>query len=309
VPRVISLAAYAVKVWNPNDREHEVISDFDGNGTDLFNVLHDVLQGIKNKTLDQEELQQAMSVPKLEKKNRTLSGIIETGQYGHESNFIDVKTTKVVYERKKDDAEMLPFYFFLEIPEGAEDGILVLQRTAAIGIRKLLYWVLNTAFEEKHPEFKLRLAPLVAESEVDRFIKGKIQKIHFIKKSIPADIADAYDKGHQEVRGTVELVIRASKGGVLPMNGWLSKLFKNRKVDGLFALSDENFMYDNVKAQVKVGRATRTINAAHPARIRSYFDVTDAVKLGPNGHPQYNSIQEQADKLAAELRVLLYGAA
>jgi hypothetical protein len=309
VPRVISLAAYAIKVWNPNDREYESISDFDGDGADLFEFLYEVLNAIKTKTLDQEQLQQALSVAKLEKNERTLRGIIGTGQYGYESDFINVKTTKVVYKRKKDDAEMLPFYFHFEIPAGVEDGILILQRTAAFGIRKVLHWVLQTAFEEKYPEFKLKMPPLVAETEVDRFMKGKIQKIHFIKTDIPADVADAWDKGHHEVRGTVELVIRASKGSVLPMNNWLAKAFKNPDVGGVFAFDEDEFAYDNVKAQVKLGHATRTINAANPGRIRSYFDITDAVKIGNDGFPQYNSIQEQADKLAAELRKLLYGAA
>ncbi len=311
MPRLISLAAYAVKVWNPNDRDYEHLSDFDGEGADAFNFMHDVLSGIKTQTLDQEELQQAFSVPKLEKKDRTLWGTVETGQYGYESDFINVKTGKSVFKRKKEDAEMLPFYFYFEIPEGVEDGILILQRTSNFGIRKVLHWVLNIAFEERHPEYKLRFRPLVAETEVDRFIKGKIQNIHFIKKSIPADLADAYDKGHSEVRGTVELVMRASKKSVLPMNGLLSKIFKKRdgNVGGVFVLNDEGFAYDNVKAEVKIGRATRTINAAHPGRIRSYFDVTDAVELGSNGHPRYNSIQGQAEKLAAQLRALLYGAA
>lgn len=309
MPRVTSLAAYAVKVWNPSDREYESISDFDGNGADLFEFLHGTLVGLKTKTLDQEELQQAISVPKLEKDGRILCGLIETGQYGHESEFINVKTTEVVYRRKKTDAEMLPFYFYLEIPEGAEDGILILQRTATFGIRKVLHWVLGIAFEEKYPEFKLRFAPVVVESEFDKFMRGKIQKIHFIKKTIPADIADSYDRGHHEVRGSVELVIRASKGSILPMNTWLSRMFKGKQPGGLFALDDENFTYDNIKAEVKLGHATRTINAANPGRIRSYFDVTDKVRTGANGHPLYNSIKGEADKLAEELRALLYGAA
>ena len=313
MPRLISLAAYAVKVWNPNDRDYELLSDFDSDGADVFDFVHDVLSAIKTKTLDQKALQQAFSVPKLEKNDRTLRGTVETGQYGYESDFINVKTGKNVFQRQKEDAEMLPFYFYFEIPEGAEDGILILQRTSAFGIRKVLHWVLNIAFEEKYPEYKLRFRPLVAESEVDRFMHGKIQKIHFIKKSIPADLEEGFDKGHKEVRGTVELVIRASKKSILPMNGLLSKIFKNFKnqeVGGVFALADdEDFAYDNVKAEVKVGRATRTINAAHPGRIRSYFDVTDDVEIGSNGHPRYNSIQEQGDKLAAQLRTLLYGEA
>jgi hypothetical protein len=260
--------------------------------------------------LDQKELEQAFSVPKLEKKDRTLCGAVETGQYGYESDFINVKTGKNVFKRKKEDAEMLPFYFYFEMPEGTEDGILILQRTSNFGIRKVMHWVLNVAFEEKHPEYKLRFRPLVAETEVDRFIRGKIQTIHFIRKNIPADLADAYDKGHAEVRGTVELVMRASKKSVLPMNGLLSRIFKRHdgNVGGVFELDEEEFAYDNVKAEVKIGRATRTINAAHPGRIRSYYDVTEVVELGPNGHPRYNSIQEHAEKLAAQLRVLLYGA-
>lgn len=311
MPRLISLAAYGVKVWNPNDRDYENLSDFDGEGADVFSFIDGVLTGIKNQTLDQEELQQAFSVPKLDKKGRTIYGTVETGQYGYESDFINVKTGKNVYKRKKEDAEMLPFYFYFELPEGTEEGILILQRTSNFGIRKVLHWVLNIAFEEKHPEYKLRFRPLVAQTEVDRFIKGKIQKIHFIKKSIPADLADAYDKGHGEVRGTVELVMRASKKSVLPMNGLLSRIFKRKgeNVGGVFELDDEEFAYDNVKAEVKLGRASRTINAAHPGRIRSYYDVTDVVELGPNGHPRYNSLQEQAEKLAAQLRTLLYGAA
>jgi hypothetical protein len=56
-----------VKVWNPNDRDHEHLSDFDGEGGDVFNFVHDVLSGIKTQTLDQEELQQAFSVPQIRK--------------------------------------------------------------------------------------------------------------------------------------------------------------------------------------------------------------------------------------------------
>jgi hypothetical protein len=166
VPRLVSLAAYAVKVWNPNDRDYETLSDFDGEGADVFNFVHDVLSRIKTQTLDQKELQQAFSVPKLEKKNRTLCGTVETGQYGHESDFINVKTTKVVYKRKKDDAEMLPFYFYFEIPEGVEDGILILQRTSNFGIRKVLHWVLNMALG-KAPGIQTKI-PSACGRERDR---------------------------------------------------------------------------------------------------------------------------------------------
>ena len=304
--RVISLAAYEVKIWNSGDKEFECLSNFDGDGSDFLDFLNGVLGGIKTKTLeDQKELQQAFSVPKLVKHGRKLRGEIKTGQYGHESDIVNVKTTEIVYRRKKEDAEMLPFYFYFEIPEGIEDGILILQRTATVGIRGLLYWVLNTAFQNKYPEYRLRFEPMVAGSEFEKFKNGKIQKISFVKKTIPADIADAYDRGHQEVHGTAELVVRARRGSILPLHDLLSRAFTNRQQNGIVVLNET---YENVKAQVKVGHATRTINVANPGKIRSYFDITDTVKMGTSGHPLYESLEKEADKLAAELRTLLYGA-
>jgi hypothetical protein len=308
MPHLVSLAAYNVKVWNTSDKDFEILSDFDAEGSDLLSFLHSILLNIKNETLDQKELQQAMSVLKLDKQGRTLVGLIETGEYGRESNIINVGTKKTVYRRKKEDAEMWPFYFFIEVPEGTEDGLLILQRTAAYGIRKVLYWVLNTAFTEQYPDLRLRLPPLVDQAELEKFVKGKVQRVSFIRKNIPADIADTYDKGHQELRGSTELVIRATRGSGLPMNNWLSRIFRTKQPTGIFALDEkEKFAYENVRAKVKVGYSSRTLDVANPIRLRSYYDVTDAVNIGSGGHPTYASIHAEAQKLATKLRAILYG--
>jgi hypothetical protein len=308
MPHLVSLAAYNIKVWNTSDKDFEVLSDFDAEESDLLEFLHSILLDIKNDTLDQEELQQAMSVLKLDKQSRTLAGLIETGEYGRESNIINVETKKTVYRRKKEDAEMWPFYFFIEVPEGTEDGLLILQRTSVYGIRKVLHWVLNTAFTEQYPDLRLRLLPLVDQEELEKFVKGRVQKVSFIRKSIPRDVADTYDRGHQEVRGSTELVIHATRGDGLPMNNWLSRIFRTKQPAGVFALDErEKFVYENVKAKVKVGYSTRTLDVANPIRLRSYYDVTDTVNMGSGGHPTYASIHAEAQKLITKLRAILYG--
>lgn len=143
---------------------------------------------------------------------------------------------------------------------------------------------------------------------MEKLVKGRVQKISFIRKTIPSDVADSYDKGHEEVKGSMELVIRASRGSALPMNNWLSKIFRSRKPAGIFALDEgERFSYENVKAKVKLGRSSRTINAASQGRLRSYYDVTDAVTFDGGGNPTYDSIHSQAQKLADRLRAVLYG--
>lgn len=308
MPHLISLAAYGIKAWNKGDKSTEILSDIDGEGSDLLDFLHDVLTEIENETLDQKELQQAMSVTKLEKRSRILTGIIETGDYGRENNIINVNTKKTVYRRKKQDAEMWPFYFFIDIPEGAEDGLLILQRTGHFGIKNLLHWVLETALTEKFPDLKLRFSHLVDQDEMAEIVRGRVQKISFVRMSIPSDVADSYDRGHAEVKGSVELVIRARKGSALPMNSWLSAILRGRRHSGVFALDDnEQFSYENVKAEVKFGHSSRTIDVGDPGRLRQYHDVTDAVTMGRDGYPNYDSIDDQAHGLAAKLRTVLYG--
>jgi hypothetical protein len=305
---VISLAAYGLKVRNIGDRNFEILSDLDAEGSDLLDFLQTVMTEIKNSTLDQKELQQAMAVSRLDRQSRILTGTIDTGDYGRESNFINVGTKKIVYRRKKEDAEMQPVYFYIEIPEGSEDGLLILQRTGHHGIMRVVQWVLDTALTLKHPDLKLRLSPLIDEDEMEKYVKGHVQEIRFVRKTIAPDIEDNYDRGHQEVRGSMELVLRANRGSALPLNGWLSKKFSSRKPVGVFAIDDsQQFEYDNVKARVKIGQSSRTINAANQARLRPYYDVTEDVTIGGNGHATHDSVDIQARELAAKFRAMLYG--
>jgi hypothetical protein len=202
---------------------------------------------------------------------------------------------------------MWPFYFFIKIPEGTEDGLLILQRTGHFGIRKVLHWVLDSAFTEKYPDLKLRLSSLADEDQMEKYVQGRVQEITFVRKTISADVEDNYDRGHKEVQGSVELVIRARRGSALPMNSWLTQVFRSRKSTGIFAFEkSQKFAYENVKAKVKVGHASRTINAGNPLTLRPYHDITDTVKIGKNGHPNFDSIDRLARDLAAKFEAVLY---
>jgi hypothetical protein len=42
--------------------------------------------------------------------------------------FLDDQTEEIVHKRNTTEANMLPFYFFADLPKGAEDGVLLLPR-------------------------------------------------------------------------------------------------------------------------------------------------------------------------------------
>lgn len=305
--RLFALATYAVKVWNPEEREGETLSDF-GDESDLLDFFYEFLSGLQKKTSRDTEDQQVLRVEHLKKHDRQIYGIIETGEYGHESVLWDVDAETVAYKRKTTEANMLPFFFLVDIPEGTDEGILLLQRTGLYGIRRMLYHALKQRFDEKFGDFSLRLHPLVDSEEIQKYQHGKIESIRFIRFDIPSDVTDCFDSGHKEGIGHAELVIHAKRGGSLPISGRLREFFAGRRpLSKLIALHETNFDYRDIKVKSRVGRTSRTVDLARLNRLRSYYDITDEVELDPkSGHPKFDSIHQLSDALVERLNEKLY---
>ncbi len=245
MPRIISLAAYIVKVWNHEEKDTETVSDFDGEH-DLLNFFQDTLSALVQKSARNDVEQQVLRVKKLKKDGRSISGIIETGEYGLESTLLDVDRGVEVYRRKTNEANMFPFYFLVDLPEGVDQGIVLLQRTGMYGIRHLLYGILDTKFDADFPEYRLRLHPIVENEEIEKYQKGKIETIGFIAFQIPSDITDAFEGGHREVIGHAELVVQARRGKYLPINNRLKQFFSGKKeVSKFLALKETNVLVQN----------------------------------------------------------------
>ena len=306
MPRTISLAAYTIKVWNLDEKDAEPVSDF-ADSNDLLKFFQGLFAKLKVNPDDNKKVQQVVSVTELKTDGRNLYGVIETGEYGVESNIWSTETNKVVHKKKASEAEMLPFYFLLYIPEGPDEAILLLQRSSTFGIRRVLQQLAGPAFEEGFEDYQLRFFPLVEPDEVAKYVEGKVQSIRFIRFNIPSDLASSYDTGHEEVQGRVELVVRARRGKSLPINNRLRQFFAGKKELGqLIALKETNFQYDNIKVKTKVGSGSRTIDLASPKHLRSYYDISADVGLDKNGHPQFDSIHTLALDLLNRIKKKIY---
>jgi hypothetical protein len=308
MPRSISLAAYAVKVWSVEEKQDKQVSRFADNA-DLLEFFDRFLSTVKSSTLHDKDFQQVLRVQKLKKEKRRIYGVIETGEYGQESTLWDVEKKSVAHERKTTEADMLPFYFLLDIPEGPDEAVLLLQRLGMFGIRQVLHQALDRKFQERFPDYRLRLNPLVEAKEIEKYTKGKIESIRFVHFGIPSDIAEAFDSGHKEIEGRVELVVHARRGSSLPLTDKLRQFLKGDKELGkLIALDDSGFEYENIKVKSRVGRTSRTVDLANLKHLRSYYDVTDSVRVDRgSGHPQFDSIHSIASDLADRLKDDLYG--
>lgn len=307
MPLTISLASYAIRVWNIDEREADPISNF-SDDADLLDFLNAFFTGLKAKVVHNEKVRQVLRVKELKVDGRQISGIIETGEYGSESELWDVKKAAVAHNRKTTEADMLPFYFLVDLPEGPDEGLLILERRGMSGIRQLLYRAVSAEFEKKYKDHRLRFDPLVQSKEIAKYAKGKIESIRFVRFDIPKDISEAFGSGHREVKGRVELVVHAQRGKSLPLNDKLNRFLRGgTKVGELIALDETNFEYQNIKMRSRVGRSSRTIDLAREKHLRSYHDISDTVQFDPkSGNPQFDSIQQLAITLANQLKSQMY---
>lgn len=296
-----SLSSYTIRVKDKGEKSYEQIDQLNG-GEDLLKVLSTFLSERKvNSSLDPKQ-KKLLSVNRLISNDRLLNGIIETGDYGYESNLRDIHLNSISYKRGIDDAEMLPFYFLMHLPKNTDEGIVILQRFKQFGIRKHLLEDFRDYFTSKYPNLNVEINPLVPEVLIRQsFYNGRIIKIRFIQFKIPKEIEDVYDNpDHEEIEGHTELSVSVKRNDNLPIVGPILDFLKgNRALNKIVELHD--FNYEDIKVELMVNKNHRTISLTNLNKVRAYYDITDKVKLDKSGHPSFESIDNIGRELLEDL--------
>lgn len=297
-----SLASYAIRVKDKKRNLYVPQIDNFAGGADIFDIFDRYLNILKNNLAHDHKHKKLMQVIYLNSNHRILNGIIETGEYGYESNLCDINSGSVSHRRQIHEAEMVPFYSLISLPRKVDEGIIILQRFKQFGIRKVLLGDFNNYFASQCPNFSIEVNPLIPEQLVSQYLHdGRITKIRFIRFSIPRDVADAYDvQGHVEEEGYTELVVSARRNKHIPILGRIHEFLNgNRELRGLIEL--QNFEYDTVKVEVEINKNHRTIDLANLHKIRAYYDITEEVQISDSGHPSFDSIDTVAMRLLGDL--------
>ena len=305
------LSSYTIRIEHkPEDREQAskipyLTLDSFTNETDLFYVLLDYLTTLKDKPIKNDYERTVISVSNLTVKGRKISGVIQSGLYGVRSKLIDIDTNDIVHMRTVNQAEILPFFFLLDIPKDKNEGMLILQRIGAYGIKTILSQFLEKHFLTNYSDFLLSFKPLVPDQVVKQILfDGRVKKIRFIKYAIPTDGIDGFDEGHEEIPRNFEMSISASR---LPVLNRFKALFNgSRKVNNLFEIQDYGFDYDTIKVEVEMGGSRRIVNLGNWEKVRNYVDISTQVKLGNDGYPMLESIEFIALELNQSLSDLMW---
>lgn len=242
---------------------------------------------------------------------RTISGIIESGDYGVESRIVNRKSKKEKYKKEVDDLDIKPFYFLILSPKGHNKGLLVLQRLGGFGINAIFTTHFENYFRSKNEGLMVDFSPFVSRELAKAFIeKGAIKELSLRRYNLPTDLIDKLGlTNHQEDVLSIELRITAKQKHYLPFNKRVDKFIKNPNAK-LFEIRElEKLGFDGThrsSIKVKLGTNTRTVDLSETGQIRPYYDINDEVSKEASGHPKFSSIDRITKDLINDLMKEFY---
>lgn len=309
----ISLTPYTVRVTKKSSGKHVKLNSIAGK--DLFVIIDEYFRKIKAVASVNVDTSKVIKLKTKEKKERTTCGILETGEFGYETEIFDTQANIVTYSRKSHEAELIPFYYLLNFPINKDEGIIILQRFKQFGIRNILLDDFTKHFNQVFDDYHISINPLVAKEILDQYFEeGRIMKIRFINFKLPKNLEDIYSQGdHKESPGYIEHVVSLRRGRSFSKD-FVSKVRKNvsklmnssTKVSELTELQ-EIHNFDNIKLDVEVGGTRRVVNLGRITKLRYNEDISDRVKITATGHPTFESINSVAAELLESISTSLYG--
>ena len=292
------LSGYTIRVFKINKDKTKDIFKLDQllNKHDFFNIFDDFLKTLSNNGVidnNQKSILQTRNI-NADKNQRIITATVDSGIYGINSKLIDVNTRKTSYIRNQCDAETLPFYFMIFLPEKRDKGILLLESIGKYEMKKHLAETLRDYMTKKYFDISFEICKLIPGKIIEKLLsKSRTTKIRLIKYNIPNDIFDALDEPHKEKDLTIKREVIYSSTN-LSIQDMIRKIMnKEKSVNELFELKEikEND-YDKLKFELKIGSITKTIDLDNLTEINNSIDITDDLKINvETGYPNIDSLE------------------
>lgn len=299
----IQVAAYHIRVKARHTSKFEKLESVNG-GTDLLSFFQGCFKKWSSSHDNDPEESRIAKLEKFETTDRVLRGRIQVGDYGQACDVIDKDAPqKAVFKKGTQHADLLPFFFRLEIPLGRDEGLFLIEKSRKTSPKTAFTRHMQNAFKANFPDYTLSVEPVMPQEIFEKFLdEGSVQKIEFIRMGLPDDIADILDGGHQEAlkRVKTKLVITAGRRDTLPVRKSLL-----RKPDPKKAISDlyepQGFNYDNISVTVRLGKNSRKVDLGN-RHAQPLYNISDEVKPGKDGLVPYKTMAEAFERLADDIK-------
>lgn len=302
----IGLSIYGLSIVNGDKRLelHNII-----NNKGLIEIVHDfALKNEKKLSNDpgKESIFYFDQITKEEiyaedsKKEYTiLYGRVKTGEYGIESELLDVNDGSV-YERSTSQADLLPFGFCIAVAEGdVNRSIIILQTIGNLGMKMSLQRELQDCFDKLKLNYGVLWGQVLPKAYIDKFFRnGVLQKIRMVRYEIPEDISNRIGINYGVKQTREERIICKPIGFLERKKKEISEwMAGQRSCTNIIEIED--FHYDDLKLEFKLGRTNKVISLKDTTGLRVNEDITGVVDT-QGGNPDFDSLKLVMKETARE---------
>ncbi|WP_152032626.1 hypothetical protein [Ereboglobus luteus] len=296
----ITISSYRIRFQDTAKKIYLKINDPMLDGVHAF--FENYFGKLQTKKINDPSSKKVLSAKQVTSKSPNFEGLVITGEYGYETELLDVKGKKKPYQRSTTEAELLPFYFRYYIPKTGDSSVLLLQRFGTSGVRKTLGNNLLPEFEKQFSGVKLFITPLIPDGLLDKLMNGGLHAITLRKNTLPSDVCDQLNERSIEA-GRMDVVITAKHGHVF--SAILNKI-KNILIGNDYApiydvIRIKGFAHDKTLVDIELGGKKRRIDLSNLTKLRAIIDITDDIKVAPNGHPEFESISSETKKIMNDI--------
>lgn len=221
-------------------------------------------------------------------------GYTHYGTFGFESNFVDSKTKEKNYRRKVDDIEEIPLFYEIWRPEKKNFCFAAFQSFQGRSCIGLVRDQAQEEFAALNPGYILKYQKLLPSEGSSLYSKAPVKRLRLIRRNAPQDVTDRYLGRRVPDKVNFEVRLSTNRNKVLGPFGEIAGGL--RKSDAGLVLHD-GIEFSEVYADVKIGGKYRPVGVFGSDTNAGVIDITEDIKRGEDGHPTFESLTEQCDKI------------
>lgn len=272
----------AESLYALNDLFEVSKKDVDGNITfaNIFELFKSFCYA-NNELSDDEKKQKLFSIAENSLRTsdtptyRTLSFVIQSGNYGIEADMTDRKTHKISHHRNADEAAVMKFHCVVYVPKDAGDtivnkGILVFETIGVYGAKmvttqymRLFFSQFGMTFETRSVSVKVFLEKLIEH--------GNLHRVTLIRNNIsPNDADNMLISTGKEEKSYLHPKLRPEF--LDKMIHWFDKADQT----GICEIpADEDF--DDIAVTFKINKHPRTVRLKNIEKMSIVEDIPDEI--------------------------------
>lgn len=234
-----------------------------------------------------------------QKEYQIIYGRVKTGEYGIESELVNVRTGEIT-KRSTDQADMMPFGFCIAVPAGQiNNAVIILQTMGAYGMKLSLQRHLQKCLTDICTDFHLSMRAIAPKEYVDRYFNnGILKKIKMIRYEIPEEESNRIGINYGVKQTKEERIIHKPLGFLERKKKEMQEWFSGQR-SYTDIIEIEGFEYDDLKLEFSLGDTDKTFNLRDMNNLIVNEDITKKVNQD-GGHPIYESLKPVMQDTAKE---------